>query len=73
MQLAKTGQIQNVCLPNAILTFKEYLLDYADDELRTAGESAIQSSLAEIPSQEIRDEAEARLKRLESGERDLYF
>jgi len=73
MQLAKTGQIQNECLPNAILTFKEYLLDYADDELRTAGESAIQFSLAEIPSQEIRDETEARLKRLESGERDLYF
>ena len=73
MQLAKTGEIQNVCLPNAILTFKEYLLDYADDELRTAGEAVIESSLSEIPSPKIREETEVRLRRLESGERDLYL
>jgi 2-iminoacetate synthase len=73
MQLAKTGEIKNVCLPNAILTFKEYLLDYADDELRTAGEAVIESSLSEIPSPKIREETEVRLRRLESGERDLYL
>ena len=38
MPLAKSGQIHNVCLPNAIITFKEYLLDYADDELKEIGE-----------------------------------
>jgi len=73
MALAKTGQIQNVCLPNAILTFKEYLLDYANDELRAAGESAIESALAEISSDKVRAETVRRLERLNSGERDLYF
>lgn len=73
MALAKTGEIQNVCLPNAILTFKEYLLDYANDELRTAVKSAIQSALNEIPSDKVRAETVDRLERLSSGERDLYF
>lgn len=73
MALAKTGEIQNVCLPNAIITFKEYLLDYADDELRTASESALKSALGEIQSDRVRAETIDRLKRLESGERDLYF
>lgn len=73
MRLAKTGDIQNVCLPNAILTFREYLLDYAGDELRTEGESAIRSALAQIPSAKVREETEERLKRLNAGERDLYF
>lgn len=73
MALAKTGEIQNVCLPNTIITFKEYLLDYADDELRTASESALKSALGEIQSDRVRAETIDRLKRLESGERDLYF
>lgn len=41
MALTKTGQIGNVCQPNAILTFKEYLLDYAGPETRELGEKTI--------------------------------
>ena len=34
MSLAKTGQIQNVCEPNALMSLVEYALDYGDDEIR---------------------------------------
>lgn len=73
MSLAKTGEIQNVCQPNAILTFKEYLIDYADPETRAVGEETISKHLKEIKSEQIRKITEERLKQLEAGERDLYF
>ena len=73
MALAKTGEIQNVCQPNAILTFKEYLLDYATPETRALGEKVIADHLAEIANPKVREETMARLARIEQGERDLYF
>jgi 2-iminoacetate synthase len=73
MEFAKTGEIQNLCQPNAILTFKEYLLDYASDSTRRAGEEAIKAHLEMIPSEKVRKETEKRLARLEQGERDFYF
>ncbi len=73
MRFAKTGEIQNLCQPNAILTFKEYLLDYASEGTRRAGEAAIREHLALIPSATVRKETLARLARIERGERDLYF
>ncbi len=73
MALAKAGEIKNLCLPNAILTFKEYLLDYASPDTQAVGEEAIRSHLREIAKPEVREEAARRLKRLEAGERDLYF
>ncbi|MCR4403311.1 MAG: [FeFe] hydrogenase H-cluster radical SAM maturase HydG [Firmicutes bacterium] len=73
MQFAKSGAIQNLCQPNAILTFKEYLLDYASDGTKRVGEEAIRRHLEMIPSPIIREETASRLRRLEQGERDLYF
>lgn len=73
MALAKTGEIQNVCQPNAILTFKEYLMDYASPETRAVGEETIRKHLGEIGNEQIRKITEDRLKQLEAGERDLYF
>ncbi len=73
MALAKTGEIQNVCQPNAILTFKEYLIDYASPETKAAGEETIRQQLEEIGNQQIRKVTEDRLKQIEAGERDLYF
>ncbi|PAB59939.1 [FeFe] hydrogenase H-cluster radical SAM maturase HydG [Anaeromicrobium sediminis] len=73
MRLAKTGQIQNVCLPNALLTFKEFLLDYADDELREKGKDVIDKFLKDIPNEKAKSAAMNLLKRLEEGERDLRF
>lgn len=73
MALAKNGQIQNVCQPNAIMTFKEYLLDYASPETRKAGEETIRRHLGEIKSEKVRQLTEERLARIEAGERDLYL
>lgn len=73
MALAKSGEIQNVCQPNAILTFKEYLIDYASPETREVGEETIRRHLDEIGNPHIRKITEDRLKQIEAGERDLYF
>lgn len=73
MRLAKTGQIQNVCEPNALITFKEFLLDYGDDEAKELGEELIRSSLENIPKETARTAAIDRLRRIEEGERDLRF
>ncbi|WP_415717140.1 [FeFe] hydrogenase H-cluster radical SAM maturase HydG [Maridesulfovibrio sp.] len=72
MNLAKTGFIQKFCHPNALLTFKEYLLDYAHSETRAKGCSFIESELDRISTQ-LRDSVSDRLNRIEHGERDLYF
>lgn len=73
MALAKTGEIQNICQPNAILTFKEFILDYASPGTRAAGEEIIRMHLDMIPNPKMREETKKRLARLEAGERDLYF
>ena len=73
MQLAKTGQIQNVCQPNALLTLQEYALDYADAETRLQIERVIARELETIPNPKVRTETQERLTRLTQGERDLYF
>lgn len=73
MSLAKTGNIHNVCLPNAILTFKEFLLDYADEELKEIGEKTIERNIKNIESEKIKEETIKRLARIENGERDLFY
>ncbi|MDI6601839.1 MAG: [FeFe] hydrogenase H-cluster radical SAM maturase HydG [Thermoanaerobacteraceae bacterium] len=73
MKLAKTGNIQNCCQPNAILTFKEYLMDYASEETRAIGEETIREHLNQIKSPKVRKMTEERLRLIENGQRDLYF
>lgn len=73
MSLAKKGQIQNVCQPNAILTFKEYLEDFASPETKRLGNELIEKSLNEITNDKIRAATIERLKKIEQGSRDLYF
>jgi len=73
MVLAKAGQIGNVCQPNALLTFREFLLDYADDEMKEIGQKVIEKGLLDIPKEAAREAAKEKLKRIEAGERDLRF
>lgn len=73
MQLAKTGQIGNICQANAILTLQEYLDDYANDELKGMGLKVIERELESIPNEQRREEAKAFLARIRAGERDLRF
>jgi 2-iminoacetate synthase len=73
MSLAKPGKIQNLCRPNALLTFKEYLEDYSSKEVKKLGLKIINKYLGKIPDENIRKETHVRLKRIEYGERDLFF
>ncbi|MCE5199600.1 hypothetical protein LLG39_11565 [bacterium] len=73
MDLAKPGLIQQYCLPNAILTFQEYLEDYASNGTREAGNRLVGSMLGEIPTEDRRAAVKDRIERIRAGERDLYF
>ena len=73
MSLCKTGQIQNCCHPNALMTLKEYLEDYASPATRAVGEATIEKELGNIPSDKVRSIVEERLVRIANGERDFRF
>lgn len=73
MPLAKSGQIKNCCHPNALLTFEEYISDYADDELKEIGQKMIDSEIKNVPDERQRARAAEFLNRIRSGERDLRF
>jgi len=73
MNLAKPGFIQGYCTPNALLTFKEYLLDYASSKTREVGEKVLLRHFGEIADGRTRQLTERKLKEMESGKRDLYF
>jgi len=73
MKLAKSGNINNVCLPNALMTFKEYILDYGDEELAKIGNELITKSITDIKSDKIREQIIEQLEKIENGTRDLYL
>ncbi len=73
MEFAKSGRIHNLCYPNAIMTFKEYLMDYADDELKILGNKVIEDNLGNIPNATMRAKTVERLERIVNGERNLFF
>ncbi|KKQ80278.1 MAG: Strongly similair to thiamine biosynthesis enzyme ThiH [Parcubacteria group bacterium GW2011_GWC2_38_7] len=73
MTFAKPGDIQDYCRPNAILTFKEYLEDYASPKVKELGVKVLNSYLNKITNQQKVTEVNERLLRIEQGERDLYF
>jgi len=73
MQLAKSGQIANCCQPNALMTLKEYLVDYASDKTRALGESLIEKEMKIIPSEKVKTIAINYLDKINHGERDFRF
>jgi 2-iminoacetate synthase len=73
MSLAKTGQIANCCQPNALMTLKEYLEDYASEDTKLKGESVIAAEVEEIPNETARKVAKERLVKIANGERDFRF
>jgi 2-iminoacetate synthase len=73
MCVAKKGEIQHMCRPNAVLTFKEYLLDYASPETRSLGEALITRELAGIAPPALKERTLGLLARIEAGERDLFI
>ncbi|MCD7748864.1 MAG: [FeFe] hydrogenase H-cluster radical SAM maturase HydG [Oscillospiraceae bacterium] len=73
MSLCKSRQIMNCCHPNALMTLKEYLMDYASPETRAVGEALIARELENIPKDKVREIVVERLGRIEAGERDFRF
>jgi len=73
MELAKPGEIHQFCRPNGLLTFAEYLQDFADQKTYEAGQKVIEQYLQQIENPSLRQQTRDRLEKIKHGERDLYF
>lgn len=73
MSLCKSGQIQNCCHPNALMTLKEFLMDYASEDTKAIGEKLIEAELANIPKDKVREICKDHLDQIEQGIRDFRF
>lgn len=73
MSLCKSGQIQNCCHPNALMTLKEYLMDYAKSDTKEVGDKLILEELKNIPNEKVRQIVVDNLKKIEDGNRDFRF
>ncbi|MBR1540803.1 MAG: [Clostridia bacterium] len=73
MALCKSGQIQNCCHPNALMTLKEYLVDYASPETKRIGDELIEREIENIGKDAIKGQVREQLQKIENGTRDLYF
>lgn len=73
MQLLKSGQIQNCCHPNALMTLKEYLEDYASSETSNLGNQLILDEIRNVPNEKVRNIVIENLKKIGSGSRDFRF
>ena len=73
MQLAKSGQIKNVCQPNALATLAEYLLDYGSSELQDQGFALIEQEMEKITRPDIQELTKKNIAKIKQGERDKYL
>ena len=73
MSLCKSGQIQNCCHPNALMTLKEYLEDYAAPGTKEIGEKLIQAEIGSIPKEKVQEIVRKNLVEIEKGQRDFRF
>lgn len=74
MQLCKSGQILNCCQPNALMTLKEYLLDYGSDFSKDLGQKLIDEELEKIPNEVVKAKAKKYIEEMETvGKRDFRF
>ncbi len=72
MELAKSGTIGKICTPNGLVTFEEYLDEFASEETRAAGRDRIEKELEKLPPA-VREKTEAMMKRIDEGEKDIYL
>lgn len=74
MSLCKSGQIQNCCHPNALMTLEEYLVDYASDDTRNVGQKLIEQELEKIPNEKVRTIAKEHIFDIRNNnKRDFRF
>lgn len=74
MTLLKSGQIQNCCHPNALITLKEYMMDYASPETKSTGDALIEKEVENVPNEKARSVVKDNLKQIaEHNRRDFRF
>ncbi len=73
MQLAKSGQIGNVCNPNALMTLMEFICDYGDEDLTITGKKTIYDEANKTEREDIKQLTLKNLEKIENGERDLFL
>jgi 2-iminoacetate synthase len=73
MDLAKPGLIKEFCMPNALFTFKEYLLDFSSTATREKGNHLVKKILNSIEDDSVKKKIEIVLQNIENGKRDIYF
>ena len=73
MELVKAGKIGDICTPNALMTLKEYLMDFASEDTVAKGNALIQAELAKISNERVREIAAQRINDIAGGQRDFYF
>jgi len=72
MEFAKSGTIHFMCSPNALSTFKEYVIDYASEETRKVAEDFIQKEIEKLDGP-TKTKAIKMIERVNNGERDVFF
>ncbi|MGL4252785.1 MAG: [FeFe] hydrogenase H-cluster radical SAM maturase HydG [Fusobacteriaceae bacterium] len=73
MQLAKSGNIQNVCQPNALMTLTEYTMDYGDSELQEKVFKIIEREIEKIEREDIKNYTRKSIQKIKDGERDFFI
>ena len=74
MSLCKSGQIQNCCHPNALMTLEEYLMDYASPETKAIGDRLIDKEVLNVPNEKARAVVVENLRLIrENNRRDFRF
>lgn len=73
MSLCKSQQILNCCHPNALMTLKEYIEDYAAEDTKKIGNELIAREIDRIPNEKVKDIVRDRLVKIENNERDFRF
>jgi len=72
MELAKTGNIGKICVPNALTTFKEYLNDFAGKDTKKSGEEFLKDELEKVEGT-TKEKTEKMIEKVDTGERDVFL
>jgi len=73
MRLAKSGQIHNVCTPNALMTLAEYVYDYSDENFKVKAEEFIKNEIPKIENEKVRTLVSKNIDKIKNGQRDLFI
>jgi 2-iminoacetate synthase len=73
MSLAKSGQVGNVCLPNALMTLCEYSMDYGDDAFRKKASAVIEREIPQIANETVRRKTAENVEKIRSGKGRDFF